>query len=451
MNKLPLIGAFLFLILFSPYGQSQSTKTDLKPIASEMNELLMKNMMKSWYPRVIDDKFGGYFSNFDYKWNMLDEQPKMIVTQSRHIWTCSKMAAFTGDKKYLVYAGHGYKFLRDIMWDKINGGFYNLVTREGVPVAERTNVGIRKNAYGNAFAIYGLSAYYKESGNADALELAKKTFYWLEEHSHDAKYGGYFQSLNIDGTPVKASSRSIPPKDQNSSIHIMEALTELYQVWPDELVRERLNEMFLLIRDVIVSRKGSLQLYMTEDLTPISYQDSSKEVHQKNFFLDHMSFGHDTETSFLLKEASEVLNLANNSKTLEISKKMVDNALVNGWDKENGGVYDAGYVYKNEDKPTILLDTKNWWAQAETLHALLIMSQLYPDDPMEYEKKFMKQWQFIKENLIDWKYGGWYPAAIDKEPDAKDALKSQIWKGNYHTARAIMNCINRINNADMAN
>jgi mannobiose 2-epimerase len=131
---------------------------------------------------------------------------------------------------------------------------------------------------------------------------------------------------------------------------------------------------------------------------------------------------------------------------MEITKKMVDNALDNGWDKKSAGVYDAGYFYKNEDTVTILQKSKNWWAQAETMNTLLIMSELYPNDPHQYEKRFKEQWQFIKDYLIDWEYGDWYESAIDQDPHAKTARKSQIWKCNYHTSRSLINCINRIKN-----
>ncbi len=444
MNRLIITGTLFLLILSSCHNiDKKSSKTDLLPVADEMEKLLMENMMPVWYPRVIDKEYGGYLSDFNYKWEMSDQQDKMIVTQARHVWTCSKMKAFTGDDIYLEYARHGYQFLRDVMWDKEFGGFFNLVTREGKPINEGNNPRIQKNAYGNAFAIYALAAYYRESRDPEALDLAKKAFSWLEKGSHDALYGGYFQFLDQDGSPIKSGMRFIPPKDQNSSIHLMEALTELYQVWPDELVRKRLDEMFHLIRDVIVQDRGNLQLYLTENLTPVSLKDSSKEVHQKLYFLDHMSFGHDVETAYLLMEAAEALKFEDD-RTPQVCKKMVDNAMNFGWDTTSAGVYDAGYFYKNENDVTILRNTKNWWAQAETLNTLLIFSELYPDDPLNYGKRFLDQWKFIKDYLVDWEYGEWYPSSIDKEPSAKEDKKAQIWKGNYHTARSLMNCINRI-------
>jgi mannobiose 2-epimerase len=211
MNRLLLTSAF-FLFLLSSCGNSgkSSRKNDLRPVADEMAKLLMENNMPQWYPRVIDYEYGGYLSDFDYRWKQTDQQDKMIVTQARHVWTCSKMYAFTGDTIYLAYAKHGYKFLRDVMWDREYGGFFNLVTREGKPVNEGNNPRVRKNAYGNAFGLYALAAYYKASRDPEVLEMAKKAFSWLEKGSHDAKFGGYFQFLDQDGTPVREGMQFIP-------------------------------------------------------------------------------------------------------------------------------------------------------------------------------------------------------------------------------------------------
>src|SRR5690606_7613542 len=225
------------------------------------------------------------------------------------------------------------------MWDNENGGFYDLVSKEGIPIQSQNP---QKSAYGNAFAIYGLAAYYKASGNKKALELAKKTFHWLEEHSHDKVNKGYFQSLELDGTPIKRddsflSTSEIGYKDQNSSIHLLEAFTELYHSWPDELLKQRLEELLVLIRDTIVNEDHYMNLFFTEDWTPLSFKGASKENIAKHYYLDHVSFGHDVETAYLLLEASEALEREDHEYTLEVGKAMVDHSLENGWDNNLGG------------------------------------------------------------------------------------------------------------------
>jgi mannobiose 2-epimerase len=218
-----------------------------------------------------------------------------------------------------------------------------------------------------------------------------------------------------------------PPKDQNSSIHLLEAFTELYRVWPDALVKERLLMMLSLIRDRIVTPKGYLQLFLNRDLSPVSYRDSSENVQQKKWFLDHVSFGHDVDTL-----------------TLRIAKKMVDHSIENGWDQAAGGFYDAGYYFKAQDKVTIIQNTKNWWAQAEGMNSLLLMAGLFPNDPHNYKSLFLKQWNYIDTYLIDHEHGDWYEEGIDKNHGAKKAMKAQIWKCNYHNSRSLMNCIKQL-------
>ena len=120
---------------------------------------------------------------------------------------------------------------------------------------------------------------------------------------------------------------------------------------------------------------------------------------------------------------------------------MVDHALHNGWDEKAGGFYDEGYYFKGKSGITITHDTKNWWAQAEGLNTLLLMSGLYPDDKMDYYGKFEKLWNYVNTNLIDHEYGDWYAGGLDKQPDMKRAQKGHIWKAAYHQTRSIMNCI----------
>jgi mannobiose 2-epimerase len=432
----------LILTTFISASSSAQT-TNLDSIKSQMRYAAKQGLIDKYYPRNIDTLYGGYLSSFSYDIKPVGTQDKMIVTQARHTWSTAKAAMFYHDTAYISMSRHGFYFLRDKMWDKNYGGFYNLVARDGTPKSDM------KQAYGNAFAIYGLCAYYECSGDTAGLNLAKKAFLWLEKNSHDPIYKGYYQYLNGDGSHVIRTTdipgtSDIGYKDQNSSIHILEALTELYKVWKDPLVKERLQEMLHLIRDTIVTPQGYLQLYFTYDWKPVSYRDSSDAFIKKNHYIDHVSFGHDVETAYLMKEATEALGNMHDTKTAAIGKKMVDHALRNGWDDSLGGFYDEGYYFNNKPGLTITYKTKNWWAQAEALNTLLIFSDMYPDDPMNYLQKFFKEWQYVQTYLIDHGHGDWYEGGIDQEPQRKTSLKAHIWKGTYHVFRALMNCINRI-------
>ncbi|HJS56052.1 MAG TPA: AGE family epimerase/isomerase [Chitinophagaceae bacterium] len=441
---------FLFLLITGTalsQQQMAAKKEERLRLAEEMDRSIRTELLNNWYPKSVDSLYGGFLTTFTYNFLPTGPQDKMIVTQARHVWSNALASRlYPGAEHYKKSAVHGFSFLKNKMWDNTNGGFYTLVDRKGnVKGSEE------KTAYGNAFGIYASAAWYRASGDNKVLQLAKDCFAWLEKHAHDPILRGYYQNLLPDGTPVKRtaadpSTSTAGYKDQNSSIHLLEAFTELYSVWPDVLVRQRLQEMLLLVRDVITTEKGSLTLFLQPDWTPVSLRDSSEAVILQHRYLDHVSFGHDVETAYLMLEASHVLGLKNDTATMRVAKLMVDHALQNGWDKNNGGFYDEGYYFKNKKGITIIKDSKNWWAQAEGLNTLLLMADLFPNDTMQYFEKFKMMWKYIQTYLIDHENGDWYEEGLDNSPERKTALKGHTWKANYHQLRSLSNCVQRLRN-----
>lgn len=437
----------VFAVTACTNKQSTESSQERLAIADEMELSLRNETLSKWYPQSRDTAYGGFLSTFTYDFKPTGAQDKFIVTQARHTWTNAKASLlYPGEEHYREGAAHGFQFLRDVMWDKTYGGFHTLVDREGNVKSDGREI---KTAYGNAFGIYALAAYFHASGDSAGLALAKESFMWMEDHSHDPVHKGYFQHLEADGSVVQrpdtiVSTAETGYKDQNSSIHILEAFAELYQVWPDSLLRERLTEMLQLIRDTIVTPKGYLTLFLTPDWTPVSFRDQSEEVILQHHGLDHVSFGHDVETAYLMLEASHVLGLENDVQTHTVAKRMVDHALQNGWDHQTGGFYDEGYYFKGQDSIRIIRDTKNWWAQAEGLNTLLLFSDMYPEDPLNYYEKFRQLWDYADTYLIDHEHGDWYSGGLDKQPNYKTAPKGNIWKGIYHHYRSLTNCIERL-------
>ncbi len=169
-------------------------------VADTLEASLFSEIIKSWYPLVIDSVHGGYLSNFSYDWELLPNQDKYLVYEARHIWTLSYLyLQYPKHKEFHSYAKHGFTFLKEQLWDLEYGGFYYGVDQAGMPLEKYLH---EKRIYGQAFAIYALSEYYKVSQDPDALNLVKKAFRWIEANCHDKEYGGYFEFLNRDGSPV---------------------------------------------------------------------------------------------------------------------------------------------------------------------------------------------------------------------------------------------------------
>lgn len=414
-------------------------------LAAEVRASLRRDVLAPWYPRAVDREAGGFLSAFDARWRATDDQRKMIVTQARHVWTTARAAAFfPRDTVFPAAAAHGYAFLRDVMWDTPHGGFLWLVSRDGRVIPEADGR-ILKQAYGQAFGIYALAAYHEVSGDTAALRLARAAFEWLDRHAHDPEHGGYFNYLERDGTPLRQGYGGDAAKDQNSSIHLLEAFTELYRVWPDPLLRARLEEMLRLIRDTLVVEPGTLTLFLTADWTPVLWRDSTEAARRAdNYFHDHISFGHDIETAYLLLEADGALGSDPDPVTRRIARRMTDHALRHGWDDAVGGLFDAAFPYPEPRGLTVVHHTKTWWAQAEALNTLLIMGDLFPDDPLRYHDRFLRQWAYIQGFLVDHENGGWYAGGLDRDPARRLDLKGHIWKAAYHDGRALMNVARRL-------
>src|SRR5680860_911699 len=238
--KMKIKTYFLTMAIIFCISCSQQ-KNENQVLIDELDNSLRTEILDVWYPLTIDSVYGGFLSNFTFDWQPRGPQNKMIVTQTRHLWTLSQAALFYNSDEYRKIADHAFLFLKDKMWDKEYGGFYTTLNSEGIP--GETEFGGAKMAYGNSFGIYALTAYYNLTGNEEALELAKNTFLWLEKYSHDPVHLGYFNNVQRTGSPLseggmEASPVSVPEempnyqrisqKDQNTSIHLLEAFTELY-------------------------------------------------------------------------------------------------------------------------------------------------------------------------------------------------------------------------------
>jgi mannobiose 2-epimerase len=436
------ICALLTAYLLTGCKSHQNNSTYLGVKVTEI-EIELNSLLNNFYPRIIDTIHGGYWTNFENDWTLSKKQDKMLVTQARDLWAASRAAEFFPDS--LVYrkaADHGYQFLTGQMWDTTSGGFFQNYHSDS---SQKTDNSF-KLTYGNAFALYALSEYARINKDPVVLEWVKKSFYFLENSVHDSVYRGYFNISVPKGlTTSNASSNKVRRpgdwgnpawKDQNTSIHLMEAFTAAYQVLPEEPVRTRLTEMLELVRDSMVNQAGYLNLYFTEKWKPITNQDSSRAYILKNPGFDHISFGHNIETAYLLVDASQTLYGSPDLVTLSTAKKLIDHTIMHGFDKDYYGLFEKGYMFPPEDKVEIIDSTKVWWAQAEAWHALALFANLYPEDKV-YQEAFPKMWSYIEKELIDHQYGGWYNSGLDKNPETKNQLKAHAWKGCYHDGRAL--------------
>jgi mannobiose 2-epimerase len=411
------------------------TKGNYRMLADEVNATLLRDVLDVWFPRTLDNVNGGFRPDFTRDWQPgAKSGGKFSVFQGRMTWISSQVAMRRPElkEKFLPIAQHGIQYLSNTLWDKQYGGFYWGLNDDGTISPLYTD---GKHLYGISFGIYGAAAAYQATKDHAALDLAQKAFRWIDQHAHDAKNGGYFEWLTragkvVEGNPDAVTLQPIPVaefpigyKSMNTHIHLLESFTQLYEVWKDDTLRQRLEELLAINRDKICVLPGVMNLYYTNDWRA---------------YPDHDSYGHDVETAYLMLEAEDVLGHGHDPKTERMAKLLVDHALANGWDENYGGFYQDGTTF---GKPESRL--KEWWVQMEGLNSLLLMHQKYGKQTDVYFKAFQLQWQFIKNDQIDPEFHGVYEMV---GPDGKpvNPNKGRIWKAAYHDGRALLNVSERL-------
>jgi mannobiose 2-epimerase len=382
---------------------------------SEMKKEL-QNILEYWMEHVVEKNGEGFYGRVDGNNKPDLSSPKSIVVTSRILWTFSAAHLLFPDKRYPLMAKKAYDYLKKYFVDPVNGGVYWLVKADGSPEVTK------KQLYGHAFAVYGLSEYYKISKDAEVLNLARSVFNTFIKHGYDKEQGGYIEGFDSDwkNTDDYILSKGEDRKSMNTHLHLLECFTNYYQVAKDETSKFHLKHSLEMMLDHIIDPATyRMRLFFKEDWTPTT---------------PVISYGHDIEASWLLYEAAEFLGdkkLLARSK--EVSLQMAKAAI-------DGLAPDGAINYEYDPVTKHLQDRKDWWPQAEAMVGFYNAYQL--SGKVGYLEKAEKVWAFIKDHLIDYKNGEWF-GGVTADYKVAGTDKANIWKGPYHNGRACMEMYKR--------
>ncbi len=392
--------------------------TKIKPeIAVELRE----NILPFWMNYPADRDNGGFYGAVTNDLQILDDVPRSAILCARVLWTFSAAYRTFGDEAYLAMAQHAYTYLTTTFWDDVYGGLYWSVDRNGRFIEDR------KHHYAQAFGIYGLSEYYRASGNPQSLQFAQNLFHLLEEYAYDAQHQGYIEGSCRDWTPLedmRLSTKEInSSKSMNTMLHILEAYTNLLRVWDDEKVRGRHRE--------------AIEVFLKHIINPQTSHFSLLFDNAWHSLTPTVSFGHDIEGCWLLWEAAEVQGDAELLAAVRESVVGMATAVYNSALEPDGSLlYEAG-------PDGITDDNKVWWAQAEALVGFTNTFQLTGDE--KFARAAARLWHYIQEKMIDRTCGDWYKQLHrDGTPDLAH-YKAGPWDCPYHHSRACLEMMARIN------
>jgi mannobiose 2-epimerase len=417
-------------------AQTDGMSAAMKQLLRNELETELRHLMGVWFPRSVDREHGGFLCDFDHRWRPSGPQSKMLEYQARQTIAAARGARHFPDLTHLPeIAAHGFRYLKERMWDRRYGGWYRMLDRGGEPLEQ-----MNKHGHGSAYAISACVACYDLTRDPDCLDLAKSAFTWLQEHARDNQQGGYFVFYRQDGAPILSRDEGpglrkirdpigtpIGFKDANTTSDLLKCFCDLYRVWPEAALRKQLEEMLSIVRDRLVVAPGVMHMYTHPDWTLLP---------------DLARYGQILRSANHLVGASDVLAGAEDSLTKRVAKSMVDTMLRIAWDRA-GGFYCAGSSFgpANVEDFTIFVRQKVWWIQADGMKALLTMARLQPAGAAEYIIHFVRLWEYVKKCLIDAKYGGWFVAGLDTNPNARKQPKANSWKDSSHEVEALLDSL----------
>jgi mannobiose 2-epimerase len=429
----------------SRYYKPRFQAQDLPETAAAFDRVVRRRMLPYWYDTALDRIDGGYrFSDQHLSWNRLlraarnrlpcmlsggglrlPAQPRVkhIIPHTRTLWTFAHAHCWgysDSVRDYLQAAAYGYDFLIRRMWDPKDGGVYWTVSSSGQPQDSR------KFLLAQGYAIYALTEYHRASGLAEPLSRALGLFHLVQEKMRDVQNGGWLEHVAADfrrlafvGVNAPGSIiEKIGLKSSNTTMHWLEALSELYQLTGDAEVRAALEEtIYIATTKFYTLHLASRCNLRTPDWQPVAVKGDQG-----------FSSGHDLEFAWLLLRAQRFLNVPLAWQRLE---EHLNFALQFAFDQRQGGFFDNPSVGRRA------FGEKVWWVQAEGLSALteaLTGAQAHPPMP-DYKSSTLRllAWIWNQQMLGD----GVWVWSTDTHGSITNWVKAGEWKDPYHEIRAL--------------
>ena len=377
------------------------------------------NILDYWLKNTIDKENGGFIGEINHQNVINNNSETGAVLNARILWSFSAAYAVEKNPEYLKTAKRAFQYIKDYFFDKEFGGIFWSLQADGKPKDTKNQI------YAIAFVIYGLSEFYKIFKNEDALELAQSLFYKIELYSKDYKNKGYLEAFTRDWQEIEdlrlSEKDANEKKTMNTHLHIVEAYSNLYLIWPNPKLKDSIKEILEVIALYFINKyTWHLKLFFDENW-------KEKE--------DVISYGHDIEAAWLLQWCAEAIEDEVLIKNYQKYAVAFADATKEGLDA------DGGLWYEYEPKEQKLIAEKHWWPQAELWIGMINAWQLTQNE--EFLEITEKNFEFVEKYIIDHKNGEWiWGVYADYSPILKD--KAGFWKCPYHNSRACIELIKRL-------
>lgn len=365
-----------------------------------------------WLNNGMDKINGGVYTCLDREGKIFSTD-KSVWMQGRCGWIFAYLCHIYGIKdEWLKASKSCLDFMEKYCINREAGDrMYFTVTADGKPLRQR------RYCFSEAFYCIANAEYYGVTGETECLERARKAYKIIYDLNHGAADP---TGLGTKTIPETRTGRALAdPMIFLNTTAIMRRVDpenkELYDRYSKDCVRD------------ILDYHHKPELRCTLETVGVNGE------FMKDFTAGRVvNPGHDIECSWFLMEQA---NYAGDKALHEKAQEIFRFAFEGGWDKEYGGLL---YFRDCLGLPPEAYehDMKLWWPHNEIMIASLMA---YRDTKDEYYlDKFKMCLDYCKTYFSDSEYGEWYGYLRRDGKPTEPPCKGSTFKGPFHLPRMLI-------------
>ena len=378
-------------------------------------------------------------------------------------------------KEYIKQWAESYKtdltenimpFWMEHGWDKVNGGVYTCLDRDGSLIDTTKSVWFQ-----GRFAFICAYAYNNVGKNPMWLEAAKSTIDFIEKHCFDENGRMYF-SVTAEGKPLRMrryvfsetfaaiamSEYALATGEQKYAERALQIFkdTQRFLTTPgilapkfEESVQLQSHSIIMIlinvgscIRKVINDPKLTEQI--DESIAKLKkffihpeFKCLLETVGKNGEFVDTcmgrtINPGHCIETSWFILDVAKQRGW--DKEITDMALQIFDWSWDWGWDKQYGGIINFRDC-RNLPVQDYSQDMKFWWPQTETIIASLYAYLATGDDEYIYKHQRISEWTYA--HFPDAEFGEWY-GYLHRDGTVAQPAKGNLFKGPFHIPRMMI-------------
>jgi N-acylglucosamine 2-epimerase len=387
------------------------TATDILNLKDFYQHQLLNDTVPFWFPRSVDEEYGGYLFMRDHDGTLLDDD-KAVWIQGRAAWLLSTLYNTVEPKQeWLDGAKKGIDFLNEHCFDTDGRMFFH-VSRDGSPIRKR------RYFFSETFAVIAMAAYAKAAGDEKMAEKARSLF------------GKCIEYATIPGLLQPKFEPTRPAKGIGVPMIMINTAQQLRETIGDPRCDEYITKWVKEIETDFV--KHDIKCVM-EQVAP----DGS--------IIDHIDGrtvtpGHAIEGAWFILHEARYRN--NDPHLIDLGCKMLDYMWERGWDKEHGGIL---YFRDINNKPVqeYWQDMKFWWPHNEAIIATLLAYTLTGNEKYAEWHKMVHDYSY--NHFHDKEHGEWF-GYLHRDGTIAQTAKGNLFKGPFHLPRQEWYCMQLLNN-----